>query len=232
MFGSTQTISMVRFPISSYSVSIYESDGESAAVVSTLGADSKALAAINASFFDKNKIPTEFVKDEGKIVCTRPPVPGSRANGMFRIQDKKARRVDIVTVGDSLSTYNAAEGWREAIVSGPVLVEDGKPVDYSSRPNHSFFHRRHPRTLLGYTADGWMYFIVVDGRFPGQADGMSIFELQVLSQALGLYEAMNFDGGGSSTLWTKESGVLNHPYDNRTFDHAGERIVPNAIIVK
>ena len=232
MFGSTQTISMVRFPISSHSVSIFESDGESAAVVSTLGADSKALAAINASFFDKNKIPTEFVKDEGKIVCTRPPVPGSRANGMFRIQDKKARRVDIVTVGDSLSTYNAAEGWREAIVSGPVLVEDGKPVDYSSRPNHSFFHRRHPRTLLGYTADGWMYFIVVDGRFPGQADGMSIFELQVLSQALGLYEAMNFDGGGSSTLWTKESGVLNHPYDNRTFDHAGERIVPNAIIVK
>ena len=232
MFGSTQTISMVRFPISSHSVSIYESDGESAAVVSTLGADSKALAAINASFFDKKRIPTEFVKDEGKIVCTRPPVPGSRANGMFRIQDKKARRVDIVTVGDSLSTYNAAEGWREAIVSGPVLVEDGKPVDYSSRPNHSFFHRRHPRTLLGYTADGWMYFIVVDGRFPGHADGMSIFELQVLSQALGLYEAMNFDGGGSSTLWTKESGVLNHPYDNRTFDHAGERIVPNAIIVK
>lgn len=232
MFGSTQTISMVRFPISSHSVSIFESDGESAAVVSTLGADSKALAAINASFFDKNRIPTEFVKDEGKIVCHRPPVPGSRANGMFRIQDKKARRVDIVTVGDSLSTYNAAEGWREAIVSGPVLVEDGKPVDYSSRPNHSFFHRRHPRTLLGYTADGWMYFIVVDGRFPGQADGMSIFELQVLSQALGLYEAMNFDGGGSSTLWTKESGVLNHPYDNRTFDHAGERIVPNAIIVK
>ena len=223
---------MVRFPMDRHSVSVYESDGESSAVVSSLGADSKALAAINASFFDKNRIPTEFVKDDGKIVCSKLPAAGSRANGMFRIQDKKARKVDIVTVGDSLSIYNAAEGWREAIVSGPVLIEDGKPVDYSARPNHSFFNRRHPRTLLGYTADGWMYFIVVDGRFPGQADGMTIAELQVLCQALGLYEAMNFDGGGSSTLWTKESGVLNHPYDNRKFDHAGERIVPNAIIVK
>jgi exopolysaccharide biosynthesis protein len=43
---------------------------------------------------------------------------------------------------------------------------------------------------------------------------------------------MNFDGGGSSTLWTKEYGVINHPYDNKVFDHKGERKVPNAIIVK
>ena len=40
------------------------------------------------------------------------------------------------------------------------------------------------------------------------------------------------DGGGSSTLWTAQEGVLNHPYDNRRFDHEGERGVPNCIVVR
>ena len=85
---------------------------------------------------------------------------------------------------------------------------------------------------MGYTTDGWLYFIVVDGRFPGQGEGMSISELQVLCESLGLYEAINLDGGGSSTMWTVDGGVMNHPYDNGKFDHEGERIVPNVIIVK
>ena len=38
--------------------------------------------------------------------------------------------------------------------------------------------------------------------------------------------------GGSSTLWTAQEGVLNHPYDNRRFDHEGERGVPNCIVVR
>ncbi len=76
-----------------------------------------------------------------------------------------------------------------------------------------------------------MYFAVIDGRFP-LGIGMSISELQVLCESLGLYEAINLDGGGSSTLWNKETGVVNHPYDNKQFDHAGERVVPNVIIVK
>ena len=61
--------------------------------------------------------------------------------------------------------------------------------------------------------------IVVDGRFPGQAAGMTIGELIYLVRQLGLYSALNLDGGGSSTLWTAQEGVLNHPYDNRRFDH-------------
>lgn len=40
------------------------------------------------------------------------------------------------------------------------------------------------------------------------------------------------DGGGSSTLWTDRTGVLNHPFDNKVFDHEGTRVVPNALIVR
>jgi exopolysaccharide biosynthesis protein len=74
--------------------------------------------------------------------------------------------------------------------------------------------------------------IVVDGRFPGDAEGMTIAELTELSQKLGLTEALNLDGGGSSTLWVLPEGVLNHPYDNHRFDHEGQRIVPNIIIAR
>ena len=65
-----------------------------------------------------------------------------------------------------------------------------------------------------------------------QQEQISKTELQALAEAPGLYEAMNLDGGGSSTLWTSTDGVLNHPCDNKTFDNKGERIVPNILIVK
>ena len=234
VFGSVQSISLARFPTWVHSVSVVESGGPKAAVTSKFGQDNKALAAINGSYFDPQVMPVTFVKDEGKVLCSRTTDGSYRNNGMFRIKDKKGRRVDIVTI-DSLTTVKAASGWREAIVSGPVLLEDGAPVFYEddgSRSFRKFYARRHPRTLLGYTSDGWVYFIVVDGRFPAQADGMSIAELQVLCESLGLYEAINLDGGGSSTLWARDTGVVNHPYDNKVFDHAGERTVPNVIIVK
>ena len=56
---------------------------------------------------------------------------------------------------------------------------------------------------------------VIDGRFKGQGDGATIAETAYIARQLGLTEALNLDGGGSSTLWTAQEGVLNHPYDNR-----------------
>ena len=65
----------------------------------------------------------------------------------------------------------------------------------------------------------------------GEADGMTIPELTSLCLQLGLTDALNLDGGGSSTLWTHKAGVINNPCDNRRFDHAGQRRVPNALII-
>jgi len=234
VFGSVQSISLVRFPMKEHTVSVVESDGPNALITSEFGKANGALAAINGSYFDKQVMPVTFVKDEGKVLSTSVADGITRSNGMFRIKDKKGRKVDILSIEEN-TIGKSARGWREAIVSGPVLIEEGKVVPYEddgSRSYRKFYNYRHPRTLMGYTADGWIYFMVVDGRFPGQADGMTIFELQTLCKALGLYEAINLDGGGSSTLWTRDGGVLNHPYDNQVFDHAGERTVPNAIIVK
>ena len=61
---------------------------------------------------------------------------------------------------------------------------------------------------------------------------MSIPELAYLIKVLGGEDALNLDGGGSTTLWMRGAaagGVLNYPCDNKLFDHAGERTVSNIV---
>lgn len=78
--------------------------------------------------------------------------------------------------------------------------------------------------------------VVVDGRAE-EAAGMTINELQDIMRWLRSWDAINLDGGGSSTLAVRRNlrkpiQVVNHPSDNRLFDHKGERRVANAIVVK
>jgi exopolysaccharide biosynthesis protein len=92
---------------------------------------------------------------------------------------------------------------------------------------------RHPRTALGITDDYHLLLVTVDGRH-AEAAGMNMWELQDLMKQLDCSEAMNFDGGGSTTMYIKgktENGVVNYPSDNRKYDHEGERKVANAIVV-
>lgn len=228
VFGGMQTVSLIRFPMNKQAVSVLESDGTSSAVVSELGKRSGALAAINGGFFDGKHFPVSFVKDEGKVVSSK--ADNSEGQGLFLIKGKSGRKVDIVSVG-SKSMEEHAKGWREAIATGPVLLENGVCLSFEGTSKR-LADRRHPRTAVGYTDDGWLYLIVVDGRFPYRAEGMSLPELQILCESLGLYEAINLDGGGSASMWTVDDGIISHPYDNKVYDHGGERVIPNAIIVK
>lgn len=116
--------------------------------------------------------------------------------------------------------------YRSALAAGPVLIDDGRIVEYDS--DKTFYTGRHPRTLIGKRADGEVVMAVIDGRFQGEGEGATIAETAYIARQLGLVEALNLDGGGSSTLWTARKGVLNHPYDNHRFDHAGERPCPTA----
>ena len=83
--------------------------------------------------------------------------------------------------------------------------------------------RRNPRTAVGVDAGGFLYVIVVDGRSDKSA-GMNLPELQAYAAAHGLTNAINLDGGGSSTLVVAQA-VVNHPSDGP------ERAVPSIIEV-
>ena len=56
-------------------------------------------------------------------------------------------------------------------------------------------------------------------------------EFQQIGSWLGAVDMVNMDGGGSSTMYVVNRGVVNYPSDNKTFDHNGERPVANAIII-
>lgn len=91
--------------------------------------------------------------------------------------------------------------------------------------------RRHPRTAIGLRPDRTGLLITVDGRHPGNAEGMTLVELAEFMQGLGCVEALNLDGGGSTTMWLREEGVVNHPSDNKEFDHDGARRVLSAVVI-
>lgn len=87
-----------------------------------------------------------------------------------------------------------------------------------------------PRTAVGFSPDGnTLYWVCVDGRQTGYSDGMTIRELAEYFRSLGVRDAINLDGGGSTALVVGDSKnnshVLNRPIDQR---FAGkERYVAN-----
>ena len=79
-----------------------------------------------------------------------------------------------------------------------------------------------------------MILLTVDDRQENSA-GMSLFELTKIMKWLGCTSAINLDGGGSTTLWVNsygDNGVVNHPSDNKKWDHEGQRKVANIIYIK
>ena len=80
-----------------------------------------------------------------------------------------------------------------------------------------------PRTALGYNADT-LFLIVVDGRQPKYSTGLTLYELASILIELGATEAINLDGGSSSTFVVNDA-VINKPSGQR------EREVLNAIFI-
>lgn len=124
--------------------------------------------------------------------------------------------------------FGGARHWpvRDAVAGGPALVINGEiriPVEEevffgSSIPDI------HPRTAAGYTRDGDLILLVVDGRQVASR-GVDLKELAILMRDLGCIEAMNLDGGGSSTL------VVNGTLLNRPAGRTLQREVMSALAV-
>ncbi|MFV1883708.1 MAG: phosphodiester glycosidase family protein [Balneola sp.] len=84
---------------------------------------------------------------------------------------------------------------------------------------------RHPRSAIGYNKDQTkFYMVVVDGRQESSA-GMTLTELGEFMKSFEVHDALNLDGGGSSTLWVRNK-VVNSPSDK-----TGERMVSNILMV-
>ena len=90
----------------------------------------------------------------------------------------------------------------------------------------TFIDARHPRTMIGVDHRGMIWLVAVDGRQPDHSIGMTLPDLVRLADRLGLRDALNLDGGGSTTMVVKGKIV------NRPSDPGGPRAVSDAIVVR
>jgi len=169
-----------------------------------------AQAAINGDFFSYSNYSTNGLAMSGGAVW-----PGTADHSY----------VAPVAVGDhkiAIPHHNnitAVQSWMKEVVSGhPTLLDDGKVV---GNPGDPLCTNRHPRTVIGVTQDHKKLILaVVDGRASNRL-GMTCDELATLLLEFNAYDGVNMDGGGSSTMYVKGTGVVNYPSDG------SERVVAN-----
>ena len=115
----------------------------------------------------------------------------------------------------------------EDITNGvPQLIKNGK-IDITweqEKASKSFVETRHPRTAVAKLKDGKFLMVTVDGRSESSG-GLGLSDLAALLLEFGATDAMNLDGGGSTTMFL-DGKVVNTPSDRE-----GERKVSDAIIV-
>jgi hypothetical protein len=133
-------------------------------------------------------------------------------------------RADVLSrnVGQEVVVRVSAFGfdWDDvtSVMAGwPILLDEGNPIQ--DRPEAP----RHPRTAVGVTEEGDTWYVVVDGRQP-MSVGVTFGELAAIMSELGCVDALNLDGGGSSTFYLLGQ-VLNRPSDGQP------RTVANSILL-
>jgi hypothetical protein len=113
-------------------------------------------------------------------------------------------------------------GWPRLVLAGRNVAQLADIVE-GTFPR--FSSAKHPRTAVGFSRDSSKLFLItVDGRRESDS-GMSLVELGKMVMDLGAYEAMNFDGGGSTTM------VIDGKVVNLPSDQTGERPVGGALMV-
>ncbi len=144
----------------------------------------------------------------------------SLVTSLRRPESAKLSDWDIIT---ALVYYIGSED----IVAGvPQLIKNSK-IDITweqEKSSKAFVETRHPRTAVAKLKDGKFLMLTADGRTE-QSAGLDLYDLAAYFLELGATDAMNLDGGGSTTMFL-DGKVVNKPSDP-----TGERKVGDAILV-
>ncbi len=173
------------------------------------------IVAVNANFYQPFNAQTRVSRgpaDNKGLVVSNGVLVSPTIDGFPSFIQNKDGSVEIRSVrpGDSLDNIQTA-------VSGHnTVLKDGKCPIIDQVESFPYLKVRHPRTLAGISQDKkYVYLVTIDGRQPEFSVGTSILESAEIMRQLGAYDAVNLDGGGSTTMaYRDESGkpvVLNRP---------------------
>lgn len=223
-----QVYHVVRLDLTDPYLQLFVSPSSNAAgqyrarTVSRFVSSSGALLGINASYFlpfapgtpgGDDFVPQtdQFVEALGQVIVggRRLPVNAARdprVNAILCIH-----RANLEIRAGSACRWDAVD----AVAAGPLLLNDGIEQSFE-HADPKYAREHHPRTAIGIAADGrsgWL--VVVDGRQSVLSEGATLFELSAFFRDLGAADAINLDGGGSTTLAIDDGfgkpRVLNSP---------------------
>lgn len=171
---------------------------------------------------------------DGRVVSPVEPDLDRRVNAILCIW----REAEVVIIDGQ----DCGAGVREAMAAGPRLLRDGQRLSYEAF-DAAYGAARHPRTAVGLDARRRVAWLVtVDGRQPGFSEGASLDELTDILVSLGACDAINLDGGGSTTMVVESAdgpAVLNRPIhtavpgrERPSANHLGIRARPHANTVR
>lgn len=183
----------------------------------------------------------------GRVLELRSPRGGPLPDGGSSVQATGSRVTELTalaqvgrplriekTLRDGTGHKVAPSPTTSVLNGGPELVRDGRlhitpatdGMVQAGNPSfyYGWMHKRNPRTLAGVDAAGRTVLVTADGRST-DALGLSIPESAAVARALGLRDAVNLDGGGSTTM-VAGGAVINDPSDA-----AGERPVGDALLI-
>ncbi|MGI2259802.1 phosphodiester glycosidase family protein [Shewanella sp. GXUN23E] len=133
-------------------------------------------------------------------------------------------------IGRNVSIHQAPNLPQNLLSSGPSLIKQGQSADFETQQGWPQGHLpdwiegQHPRSIIAQTNTGMILLMTIDGRQPGFSTGISIPALKELLLKLKVQNALNLDGGGSSTLWLEDK-VINSP------SSGAPRAIANAILM-
>jgi len=177
-----------------------------------------------------------FVRRGAVSAASGYPIPPNGAVLAAYGAGLRAKEVQAMGDGDTVKVLLATlprirRGAQPAMLVGgwPRILRDGKNVAGDAATVEGTISRnaemRHPRTSVGFSRDSsTLFMFAVDGRSESSG-GMTLIELADTMRRLGAWQAMNFDGGGSTTM------VIGGALVNKPSDQTGERAVGNALMV-
>lgn len=183
-------------------------------------AGSRVLAAVNGDFFATDGTPQGIYYRNG--VCLKSTMNDNVCTFFAITKDKKA----IIGSYDDYDTYK--DDIQEAVGGRVRLMTNGNVLPQTVTA-------LEPRTAIGVSDNNVVYILVADGRNFWYSNGMRYAEMGAVLKALGAKNAINLDGGGSSTfIIRKIAGFVDGRFDIRNwpYDNGGvERAVANGLLV-
>jgi hypothetical protein len=196
------------------------------------------LGGVNAGFFSlETGVPSNALVHAGRVIT--PP----SAQPVFAIDSVGRPRIEVLSVrgGGTFAIDDAALDRvsltpfhpMEAVGGRPRLLRDSTIIpDVDTVGGPGFATTRHPRTAVGIANNGRrLFFLVVDGRRPFYSAGMTNRELATVMLSIGSTDALNLDGGGSTTMVVQNVATRKLSVVNRPSDAAGERTVGDALAI-